>query len=76
MNKFGICHKCKAIDYKVLEAKLKELDNDVVIDIRCHNICGIGRTRPFVIVNHIPVISDDIDDLMIKVEQMIKKEDK
>ncbi len=76
MNRFGICHKCKAVDYKILENKLKQIDCNAFIDIRCHNICGIGRTKPFVIVNHIPVIADNIDDLLVKVSEMIEKEDK
>lgn len=36
-------------------------------------MCGIGRNKLFVIVNHIPIIGNDIDELMDKVKEKCAK---
>ena len=69
---FKVCDKCKATNIKTLVPKLKEIDPQAQIDIRCHNLCGIGRTKPFVIVNHIPVIADTEEELLEKVREKVK----
>ncbi len=69
---FKVCDKCKGTNIKTLVPKLKEIDPQAQIDIRCHNLCGIGRTKPFVIVNHIPVIADTEEELLEKVREKVK----
>ncbi len=69
---FKVCDKCKGTNIKTLVPKLKEIDSQAQIDIRCHNLCGIGRTKPFVIVNHIPVIADTEEELLAKVREKVK----
>lgn len=72
MNEFKTCNICKGFDGDLLATKLRELDKDAVIDVKCQSMCAIGSKKPFVIVNGIPVIADDIDSLIIKVKDIIK----
>lgn len=67
-----ICDKCKGTNIKTLVPKLKELDPQLEFDIRCHNLCGIGRTKPFVILNHVPIIADTEEQLILKVKQKLE----
>lgn len=67
-NEFRICDKCRGVPFKELEQKLKELDHEAEIKIGCQNVCGIGRTKPFVIVNKKLVIGDNVDDVIEKVK--------
>lgn len=71
MNKIGICNKCKGVNYKSIIQKIKELDSDIQINIGCQNFCGIGRTKPFVILNHIPIIADNENELLNKIKEKI-----
>ncbi len=71
MNKIGICNKCKAVNYKSIIQKVKGLDNNIQINIGCQNFCGIGRTKPFVILNNIPIIAENEDDLLNKINEKI-----
>lgn len=71
MNKIGICNKCKGVNYKSIIQKIKELDNTIQINIGCQNFCGIGRTKPFVILNHIPIIANNEDELLDKIKEKI-----
>ena len=72
-NEFRICNICKAVNFKSLEKRLKEIDSEATINIGCQNVCGIGRSRPFVIVNHKLVVAESEDELINKVkEQLIK----
>lgn len=73
MNEFRICDKCKKTNASSLSQKLKELDPDAKIMIGCQNLCGIGRTKSFVIVNHIPIYAEDEKELIEKVKKSIKK---
>lgn len=70
---FKICDRCKGTHIKTLVPKLKELDQQAEIQIGCQNFCGIGRTKSFVIVDHIPVIAENEDELIQKVKEMLKK---
>lgn len=70
---FKVCDKCKAINIKTLVPKLKELVPNANIDIRCHNLCGIGRSKPFVIVNHIPIIANTEEELIDLVKKQLEK---
>lgn len=75
MNKFGICNKCKGVNMNSLKNKLQEIDSDAEIEIRCQNLCGIGRIKPFVVANHIPIIADSEEELIKKVKKQLKIED-
>ncbi|MBE6138168.1 MAG: DUF1450 domain-containing protein [Firmicutes bacterium] len=72
MNKLGVCDKCKAVDYKSIIDRVKKLDPSIEINIGCQNICGIGRTKPFVILNHKPVIGNNEEDLLKKISMLLK----
>ncbi len=69
-NEFKICDKCKATNIDTLIPKLKEIDPEASIDVGCQNFCGIGRTKSFAIVNHVPVIAETEDEL---IEEIRKK---
>lgn len=71
MNEFKTCNKCIGFNSEELVNKLKEIDSDANILVGCQNMCAIGAKRPFVIVNGIPVIADNIDDLIKKVKEML-----
>ena len=70
-NEFSICDKCKAINVNSLVKKLKQLDSNCIIKIGCQNFCGIGMTKPFAIVNNIPGIAINEDELVDKIKNII-----
>ncbi len=74
MNEFRICDKCKATNIDSLVPKLKELDPEAKLMIGCQNMCGIGRTKSFAIVNHIPIIADDEQQLLEKIKVAMKED--
>ncbi len=69
-NEFGICDQCKATNVDTLIPKLKEIDPEASITVGCQNFCGIGRTKSFAIVNHVPVMAETEDEL---IEEIRKK---
>lgn len=69
-----MCDKCKGTNLQSLVPKLKEIVPDAEFDIRCHNLCGIGRSKPFVIINHIPVIANTEEELLEKVKEYMKEQ--
>lgn len=72
---FRVCDKCKATNLKTLIPRLKEIDAHANITIGCANLCGIGRTKSFVILNHIPIIADNENELIEKIKkQVLEKE--
>lgn len=71
MNKFNICDKCRGTNIKTLISKLKKLDSNATINIGCQNVCGIGRTKPFVICNDRLIVADTEEELIEKVKQAI-----
>jgi uncharacterized protein YuzB (UPF0349 family) len=71
MNEFKTCNICKGFNGDLLGEKLRELDSKALIDIKCQGMCAIGAKKPFVIVNGVPVIDDNIDSLINKVKEMI-----
>ena len=70
-NEFQICDKCKGTNIKTLIPKLKLIDSSANIIVGCQNLCGIGRTKSFAIVNHIPVIAETENELIEKIEKQI-----
>ncbi|MCI9234280.1 MAG: DUF1450 domain-containing protein [Bacilli bacterium] len=72
-NEFRICNKCKGTNIKTLLLKLKEIDSEAKIIIGCQNLCGIGRNKSFVILNHIPIIAENESQLIIEVTKKIKQ---
>ena len=72
MNVFNICDKCKATNIKTLMPKLKQIDNQAIINVGCQNFCGIGRTKSFCIVNGISIIGESEDDLITKIKEFLK----
>lgn len=71
-NEYRICDKCKAVNTEKLVKIIQEIDNDSIIKIRCQNFCGIGRTKPFIILNNMPIISDSEDELINKIKEKIQ----
>lgn len=76
MNEFKICDICEAVDEESLTKKLKELDPNCTILVGCHGFCGIGATKPFVIVNGIPAIAENEELVIEKVKQLMKNIEK
>lgn len=71
LNEFRICDKCKGTNVKSLKTKLLEIDPNSKISVGCQNMCGIGRTKSFCIVNHIPIIAENETELIEKVKNKI-----
>ena len=71
MNKMGICDKCKAINYSSIIKKVRELDSSISVIVGCQNMCGIGRNKPFVILNNKPIIGENERDLIKKIKDML-----
>ncbi|MDD4547670.1 MAG: DUF1450 domain-containing protein [Bacilli bacterium] len=74
INKIKICDKCKGTNIKSLIPRLKAIDNDINIDVGCHNFCGIGHKKSFAILNNIPITADNEDSLIIEIKTKIKKD--
>lgn len=72
-NEFRICNLCRGVPYKELEKGLKEIDPNATIQVGCQNVCGIGRMKPFVIVNKKLIIDDDVENLLERVKEEVKK---
>lgn len=67
MNEFKVCDICEGVNSESLIKRLKELDSEAEIIVGCQGFCGIGATKPFVIVNGLPVIADTEDEVIEKV---------
>ncbi len=72
-NEFRICDKCKGTNLESLTKRLKAIDPKANLLVGCQSYCGPGRDRPFVFVNGKPVIADDEDALMKRVQEVLSK---
>ena len=72
MNEFKTCNKCRGFNSDEIVKRLKELDSNAKIIVGCQSMCVIGSRMPFVIVNGIPVMDNNIDNLITKVKGIIK----
>ncbi len=70
-NEFKICNRCKGTNVDTLIPKLKEIDPEASIVVGCQNFCGIGRTKSFAIVNHLPVIAENEDELIKEIRKKL-----
>lgn len=71
MNEFKTCNKCRGFNSEELVEKLKEVDSNAKIVVACQSMCAIGASRPFVIVNGMPLMANSIDELIEKVKGVI-----
>jgi uncharacterized protein YuzB (UPF0349 family) len=73
MNEFRVCDICEAVDSESMIKRLKAMDPNASIEVGCQGFCGIGATKPFVIVNGIPAIADTEDEVIEKVKEILEK---
>jgi uncharacterized protein YuzB (UPF0349 family) len=73
MNEFKVCDICEAVNSESMIKRLKEIDPNASIEVGCQGFCGIGATKPFVIVNGLPAIADNEDEVILKVKEMLNK---
>ncbi len=73
MNKYKICDKCKGFNYKDIINEIKKFDKEATFDIGCQNFCGIGRTKPFIIFNNIPIIANNEKELINELKHKLNK---
>ena len=70
-NLFQICDRCNAIQNEDI-VYMKISYSDCSIQVGCCNLCGIGRSKPFVIYNHIPIIADTFEEVIKILEERRK----
>ncbi|WP_134702431.1 DUF1450 domain-containing protein [Ammoniphilus sp. YIM 78166] len=72
-NEFRVCDECRMTNVKTLLPKLRKLDADAEIKLGCQSYCGIGYKKSFCIVNgkHVTALSED--ELLEKVEKIVKR---
>ncbi len=73
INKYKICNKCKAVNYQSIINEIKKFDDTAIFNIGCQNFCGIGRNKPFIILNNIPFIADNEKELIEKIKHKLNK---
>lgn len=73
---FKVCDRCKGTNIKTLLPKLKELNQDAQIQVGCQNFCGIGRSKSFVIVDYIPIVAENENELLEKVTEYLARKEK
>lgn len=71
IQQIQICDRCKAIKKEDIEY-VKKTYSDCSIQVGCCNLCGIGRSKPFVIYNHIPIIADTFEEVIKILEERRK----
>lgn len=72
-RKIKICDRCKGTNVDTLVPKIKKICPDVEIQIGCQNFCGIGQTKSFLILDHIPLIASSEDELIEKLKESLSK---
>lgn len=72
MNEFKVCDICDAVNSESIIRRLKEIDSKADIIVGCQGFCAVGATRPFVIVNGIPVIANTEDEVIQMVEKILE----
>jgi len=73
MNEFKVCDICEAVNSESIIKRLKEIDPQAEVIVGCHGFCGIGATKPFVIVNGIPAIATTEDEVIERVKELVIK---
>lgn len=73
INEVRICDKCRGFNHEKIISRLKKFDYKFNFVIGCQNFCGIGSRKSFLILNNIPIIADNEDELINKVLDELKK---
>ena len=71
-NTIKMCENCKKINIEKISKIVKEIDNNIAIEIGCQNFCGICSVKAFVILNNIPLIENTEEELIKKITDKLK----
>lgn len=69
--KISICDKCKFSNHNEIIKLLNENFENINYEIGCNNMCGVGRSKIVVLLNNIPVIAKDKEELIKKMREII-----
>lgn len=73
MNDYKTCDICSGFNHETLVEKIKKIDSTAKIEIGCQNMCAIGATKPFVILNGMLLFDENEDNLILKIKDIIKQ---
>ena len=71
-NNIKLCDKCAAVDIKTIKKELDKTNKEISYEIGCLSFCGIGRTKPFAVVNNTPIIESTTEELITKIKEVLK----
>jgi uncharacterized protein YuzB (UPF0349 family) len=68
---YKICDICNKKGIKKISDAILEMDNNAKIDIGCQNLCGLGQSKYFVIIDARPYLADTVEELIEQVKKVI-----
>ncbi len=73
MNEIHLCDKCKKVNAHYIKEQVLRIDPNIKIKMGCVNMCGVGRMKPFAILNKIPIIAESNEELVELIRKKIKE---
>lgn len=68
-----ICDKNKKIDLDKIIKIIREIDDSIEIIVGCNNYCAICRSKAVIVINNIPIIKDEEEELIDEIKRRLIK---